>query len=181
MSFHNFALVTFKITGVYVLIKGLVILGLTIYSGSLLTKETPYSWAYILVTLFPFVLTMLIAFVLFRKTEWLAERLSVSMNHKVRDQVTDTELLRLMFVAVGIAILLEGLVRLITIPHLIQTTMQWTAPVTESQIKSLFDSIRLQTFGLLVKVLSGLYLIFWSGGLVKLWSRRSRKGGLIPE
>jgi hypothetical protein len=179
VNIKDLTYVALKITGVFSLIFGIQIMGRTFYAAAILPKDAPFATWYFLAILIPFVFIMLVSFLLLAKTEFTLRLLSLPENNQDSDAIKIEDFLHAAFAILAVYFLIEGISKLIAVPHFIQSYLNSINPETGERHSILLSQSIYQVIEIIIKIIIGLYLFFGGDGLIRLWQRYRDKKLII--
>ena len=177
MNKDEIVTLSLKLTGIYCLI--LLITNSSIFLGNFISVIGSRTLEGFLMAIFfsfiPFVLFLLLSYVLLFKTTNLTKKmLPLEMASESRS-ITSREIQALAFSIIGVWVLAS------TIPNLIQTLTHYSmlkANPESIMSAKLNISSKTHLIGLFIKLIIGLYLFFSSTGLVNLWHKLQGTKGM---
>ena len=179
MNIRELTYVALKITGIFSFLWGLRLWGTTISVATFLDKEAPYTNWFLVATLIPFIMSMLIAFLLLAQTNRAIELLSLPDVREKPDELRVEAFLHAAFAIVAVVLLVIGISELINVSGLIRAYLNTTDPLT-GQREALFLSSAIHgVVEIAIKIVLGLYLFFGGDGLIRFWKRYREKKILI--
>ena len=179
MNIRELTYVALKITGIFCLLMGIWIFGVTLNTVTLLIKEMPYAELYFLANLIPFVSSMLVAFLLLSQTNRVISWLSLPEDDGNQDAIKVEAFLSAAFAIVAVVLFINGVSKLVTVPHFIQAYLTSIDSMTGQRYPMLLSSSIHSVAEIFIKIVLGLYLFFGGDGLIRFWKRYREKKMLI--
>ena len=175
MNIRELTYVALKITGILSFLWGLRLWESTVSLVSFLDKDTFWSVLLFIVSIIPFIFTMVISFFLLAKTNRVIEWLSLPDHQEEPNEIKVEAFMSAAFAILGITLLIIGISKLIYIPGQIMALAKFSGQQA--------SGIKFRTMEMIVEMLImlvlGLYLFFGGDGLIGFWKRYREKTKLI--
>jgi len=181
MNIRELTYVALKVTGIASLLFAVYILGNTAYAAALLTSDKSIGWWFLIVTLIPFVFTMVITYLLLAQTDLVVEWISIPDGEGAGNEIRVETFLSGAFAIVAIVFMISGVSKLVAVPHFIQTYLESVEPSTGQKIPWLLSSAIYSVIEIFIKIALGLYLFFGGDGLIRFWQRHREKTKLTDH
>lgn len=176
MNIRELTYVALKVTGIVSLLFAVRILGSTAYAAALLTNDSYNGWWFLIVTLIPFVFTMLITYLLLAQTNRVIEWISLPDEESTNKEIRIEAFLSGAFAIVAIILIINSFSKLIAVPHFIQTYLESVDPSTGQKTPWLLSAAIQSVIEIFIRLTLGLYLFFGGDVLVRFWKKyRDRK------
>ena len=179
MNIRELTYVALKITGILSFLWGLRMWDVTISVVTFLDRDMPYAQWLFLAALIPFIVSMLIAYLLLGQTKRAIEWMHLPDARDTPDEMRLEELLHAAFAVIAVALLTIGLSELINVVGLTSAYLNTTDPLTGHREALYLSSAIHGIVEILVKIALGLYLFFGGVGLIRFWKKYREKRLLI--
>ncbi len=182
MTVKELAYVALKVTGVYCVVQGLLLLGGVITTALRLPKGELFDFMFFLGFLIPFVLMMLLGFFLLNSTKRIGRMMGLQDLGDSSEIVRVEEFQTVAFSIVGVILVATAIPKFLSIiiRAIYESYLHVTLagkPARGLEIWTV-DNIGLMT-ELLILVAFGSYLFFRADGIARLWQQFQEKRKLI--